>query len=216
MRNYFTLENGGERVDIKYDNIKKYSNFNIYQKSHYKRYEFANKNIFAGDIVGDMACGTGYGSVLISEKAKEVVAVDIDKKLIDKIKKRYKHVNNTKFICMNLLDLKYNNYFDKIISFETIEHFEESQILNVLSNFHNSMKQGGMLIFSVPYMQKNDYVARKMGFHKTFLIDENKIKKWLFKTKLELVSINYQNYQDHQIIDEIEKKDFIIITCKKN
>lgn len=216
IRNLFTLENRGERVDIKYSSKNNFNKFNIYQKSHYKRYEFAYKDISENDIVGDMACGTGYGSALLSNKAKEIIAVDISKETIKKISKRYNYINKIKFICLDLLNISYNNYFDKIISFETIEHLEEDKIIKIFSNFYNALKPNGSLIFSVPYMQKESEQAIKMGFHKTFLIDEEKIKKWLKETNFELFSINYQNYKTHEIKNNMEEKDFLIITTKKS
>ena len=50
------LENGGERMDINFFNMS-YDSFDIYQKSHYKRYEFACNFINNNDVVGDFACG---------------------------------------------------------------------------------------------------------------------------------------------------------------
>ena len=70
------LENGGERMDINYYNMD-YNNFNIYQKSHYKRYEFAKNFLLGNEVVGDFACGSGYGSVMMSEKSNFVYGHDI-------------------------------------------------------------------------------------------------------------------------------------------
>ena len=69
------LENDGERMDINYYNMD-YNSFNIYQKSHYKRYEMAKTQVKENYIVGDMACGSGYGSLMLSETGKEVYGVD--------------------------------------------------------------------------------------------------------------------------------------------
>ena len=84
----------------------------IYQKNHLRRYEFAKDIINFGDICGDFACGTGYGSVLISDKAKEIIGADLDKIVVDTIKKRYENINNniTFFDILYLFNLSCKHY----------------------------------------------------------------------------------------------------------
>jgi SAM-dependent methyltransferase len=160
------LENNGERMDIDYFNMR-YENFDIYQKSHYKRYEFARTLIDDDDIVGDMACGSGYGSMMLLEKCKEVYSVDIDPITINEVANRYKN-ENAYFVVGDLIDLKVENKFDKIVSFETLEHFTPDDFKKVIINFHRALKKDGKLIFSTPYNQERSEAS--MRFHKTFYI----------------------------------------------
>ena len=51
------LENDGERMDINYYDMN-FDRFDIYQKSHYKRYEMAKNLVKKDYIVGDMSCGS--------------------------------------------------------------------------------------------------------------------------------------------------------------
>lgn len=211
-----SLSGNGERVDLIYrDNID-FEKLDIYQKSHYKRYEFAQTLLNSSDICGDFACGTGYGSVMLSQKSFSVFGGDINSRVIKKIKKRYLKFNNINFVEINLLKLNYENKFDKIISFETIEHFKEADILNLFKVFNKNLKSGGQLIFSVPYMQERSENAIKMGFHLTFNIDENIIYKWLASSGFTINFCKYQNYQTHLISDYLEHKDFIICIATKN
>lgn len=211
-----SLSDDGERVDLIYrDNIN-FEKLDIYQKSHYKRYEFAQILLNASDICGDFACGTGYGSVMLSQKSFLVFGGDISNRVIKKIKKRYLKFNNINFIEIDLLKLNYENKFDKIISFETIEHFKEADILNLFKIFNKNLKSGGQLIFSTPYMQERSENAIKMKFHLTFNIDENKIYKWLTASGFTINLCKYQNYQTHLISDYLKNKDFIICIATKN
>lgn len=204
------LDGGGERVDINCLKKPDFNTFDIYQKTHWQRYLFCQELINPLEICGDFACGTGYGSAMMAQKAKSVIGVDVNLKVINAIGKRYKKQKNLFFIQKNLLDLDYQDYFDKIISFETLEHFEEQEILKLLRLFHLSLKKNGMLIFSTPYRQEPSPVALKMGFHKTFEIDETKINKWLQQTGFQLLYFKYQNYQSFDLFDELNHKDFII------
>lgn len=204
------LENNGERMDIDYFNMK-YENFDIYQKSHYKRYEFARTLMESDDIVGDMACGSGYGSMMLLEKCDEVYSVDIDSITIDEVAKRYQN-ENIKFVVGDLLNLQVENKFDKIVSFETLEHFTPEDLRKVLINFHRALKEGGVLIFSTPYNQEQSEASMK--FHRSFYITENTIQE-IFSDLFEIEYIKYQDYQTHVVKDDDGSKNFIIGVGKR-
>ena len=156
------LGNGGERVDIILKDNIDFDKLDMYQKNHFKRYSYANDKIEKGWIVGDFACGTGYGSIMLSQKAQKVLGADIDKIVIDKIRVRYNDNKNVEFINYNLLNIDIKNYFNCIVSFETIEHFYESDILKVLLIFNKALITGGILIFSTPFLQKKSEAALKL------------------------------------------------------
>lgn len=204
------MDGNGERVDIIYKLNPEFEKFDIYQKSHYKRYEFATNIITPGSVCGDFACGTGYGSVMLAQKAQYVIGADINAEMIKEIKTRYENVQNVEFIVADLLQLSYSSIFDFIISFETIEHFSENDIIKLLRNYKQAMKPNGRLMFSTPYMQEHGPAAQKLGFHKTFEINETKITNWLLATNLKPEYFKYQNYKMHIIQDELSIKDFII------
>lgn len=209
------LDNGGIRVDLVYKEKMNIEKLDMYQRSHYARYKFAQKQILKNSVCGDFACGTGYGSVMIAEKAKKVIGVDKDEKVISEIKKRYGYVKNVEFMKSDLLKLKFEHIFDFILSFETLEHFKEKDIIRLLNIYHRILKPNGIIIFSTPYMQIDSAPARKIGFHKTFFINQEKISNWLNKTHFELTSCKYQNYQTHEVSNNLETKDFIICIAKK-
>lgn len=205
------LENGGERMDINFFNMN-YESFDMYQKSHYRRYEFSKSLVSPEDLIGDFACGSGYGTIMLSKVCKNVLGVDIDSITINEINKRYSEIENVSFECKNILDIDYNNQFDKIISFETIEHFSEEEITIVLEKFSNSLKENGKLIFSTPYNQEQS--ENSMKFHKTFYIIEEKIEK-LLNPFFEVEEFYFQNYLTHDIEKSIEPKHFVICIASK-
>lgn len=207
------LEDKGERVDIRADRSDFLLNQN--DKCHISRYEFAASILNNDKIVGDFACGTGYGSVYLSKNALEVFGIDLNKKVIDRISKKYENIKNIKFINKNLLDIKYENFFDCIVSFETIEHLKEPEINELLKLFNKALKNNGYIVFSTPYMQEMSDIALKMGFHQTFLINEQKISGWLNKAGFGKELFKYQNYDLCKVEDTVKKKDFIIVIAQK-
>ena len=210
------LDNSGERVDILYSDAVNFNSLDLYQKSHYRRYEFAIANAIQGGISGDFACGTGYGTAMLAKHSQLAIGADINDNVIRTISMRYKNIDNITYIHANLLSLAYASYFDTIVSFETIEHFEEKYIPQLFAFFHKALKPGGKLIFSTPYRQQQSSEAIKMGFHRMFNIDENKIAQWLSGASLRSEHVKYQNYQTHEIQDRLDRKDFIICVARRD
>lgn len=210
------LESNGERIEIDISKNKiNYDKLDLYQKSHFKRYEFALTALTPAGITGDFACGSGYGSVMLSQKSTKVIGMDLNKHVVEQITKRYGKVENVEFVQGNLLNLSYSCMFDNIVSFETVEHLKEDYIPDLFKVFSRALKPGGRLVFSTPYMQAKSQEAVSMGFHLTFDIDENTIKGWLTANGLQAEIIKYQNYETHLIEDNLPKKDFIICVSKK-
>jgi len=209
------LQGGGERVDILYSRHVDFEKMDMYQKSHYRRYEFAQGFVRTHDVCGDLACGTGYGTVMLSKVASKVIGVDINHEVITAIKRRYKRMNNIEFVCASLIDLDYQEFFNKIVSFETVEHFHEEDICMLFEVFNRALVADGQLIFSTPYMQPKSPQATKMGFHQTFEIDEKTVQSWLSRAGFLTEIIKYQNYETHTIADHLEIRDFMICVARK-
>lgn len=209
------IENNGERVDINfYDyDIKK---FDKYQLSHFHRYNFVREYIKSSNIpawcIGDMACGSGYGSMLLLNGRNKVHGLDISSEAIEEISKRYSSEKFVSFFRQDLLTLNLWKLYDLIVSFETIEHLERGDIDKVLDNMHQALVDDGILIFSTPYDQEDSPQSRL--HHKTFHIKEDTIKEFL-KDKFEIIGTYYQNYEVHTPKEYLEEKKFIITIARK-
>lgn len=99
----------------------------------------------------DVGCGYGYGSYLLSQKAKSVVGIDLQKKRIDGAKNLYKDVENLEFKILDAFKLENifpENSFDVIIALEFIEHIKNP--LQFLQIARNLLSDDGLLILSTP------------------------------------------------------------------
>jgi cyclopropane fatty-acyl-phospholipid synthase-like methyltransferase len=214
IKGFFSnLENHGERVDIVFSNPVL---LDENEKCHLKRYQFASECIKGTDTVGDFACGTGYGTALLATKAATVLGIDIDSRVVSKIAQKYKHTPTISFKHGDLLQIDFVEQFDRIVSFETIEHFIETDIVKLLHLFNTALKPGGMLIMSTPYMQKDDRQALRAGFHKTFFINEEKIKEWLSQSMFDTLDFYYQSYDWPAVSKADVDKDFVICIAHKS
>ena len=111
------------------------------------RYRFALNFINEGDTCLDAACGSGYGSELISRKAKEVIALDVDEHALSFAES---HHRNGK-ISFHKADLTQplalpDACCEVIVSVETIEHIVDHDAF--LREFRRVLKPGGRLILT--------------------------------------------------------------------
>lgn len=136
-------------------------------------------------VVLDIACGEGYGTNILSEKAELVYGVDIDVKCIERAKQKYKR-NNVEFIVGNTSKIPLcDNSVDLIISFETIEHHDEHH--EMMLEFKRVLKTDGVVIISTPdklfYSDNRNYY------------NEHHVKE-LYKNEFrELIASHFSNFQ---------------------
>lgn len=119
-------------------------------QNHIDRYEFAKGFLVGNEKVLDTACGSGYGSKMLAEKASVVVGVDISEQAIGWANKQNKE-RNIDFLVGDLgsgLGFLPDNSFDVIVSFETIEHIANQDIM--LGEFKRILRPRGKLIISTP------------------------------------------------------------------
>ncbi len=121
---------------------------------HLAPYEYVRK--FAKEkIVLDAATADGYGAFHVGCVAKEVVGIDIDQEAIEKAKNAYKE-ESLKFLLENVLDIDFpEEYFDIVISCQTIEHIELDKLDRYLSEIHRVLKKGGMFFVSTLNLTHN-------------------------------------------------------------
>jgi len=150
--------NNGERYD---PNILK--KFGINDPHQINRYEFAKNFIKDGDTLLDIACGTGYGIKMLSEKTSSATGVDISPQAINYARNHYQR-EKINFLIADIF--KYEQPADVVLSFETIEHIGADIEQTILKLISLSKR---ILICSVPYNEKKD----NNRHHIHFEIQEN-------------------------------------------
>lgn len=124
---------------------------------HWHRYHFAAK-LIAGDEVLDVACGAGYGSALLAQRARHVVGADISATTIEHARNRYATVPNLEFRQADCAALPFTDAsFDTVVSFETIEHIDAQ--MQFLDEVRRVLRPDGVFILSSP--NKLEYSDRR-------------------------------------------------------
>jgi len=115
---------------------------------HYHRYALAARWCVNKRTL-DAACGEGYGSAMLSLMAASVEGVDVSPEAIGHARQRYGHLKDVGFQVADCTSLPYgDNEFDRVVSFETLEHLAEHDRL--LAEFRRVLKPDGCLILSSP------------------------------------------------------------------
>ena len=141
---------------------------------HLHRYQ-AVLEIIRNKKVLDAACGTGYGSALMSSVAQNVTGIDISGDTISHNQKIYADIKNLEFIEASIAELPFpDKSFDVIVSFETIEHVNEELQNSFLREIQRCLKDDGILIMSSPDKRTyTDLTGLTNEFHvKEFYYDE--------------------------------------------
>jgi SAM-dependent methyltransferase len=125
------------------------------------RTEHLARYIFAAEFIGrrglkrvlDAACGNGYGSRILAERAQIVEGADKNANLIERGIYRISAdaIQNVRLRAADLnggLGFFENGSFDCAVCFETLEHVEKDAAL--LREFARVLRKGGWLLLSVP------------------------------------------------------------------
>lgn len=114
---------------------------------HLHRYSIVNQYIKDKTVL-DIACGEGYGSFLMSNLANKVYGVDIDNDTIVAANLKYKK-NNLSFRHGSTSAIPLDdNSIDVIVSFETLEHHDEHEIM--MHEIKRVLKKDGLVVISTP------------------------------------------------------------------
>ena len=117
-----------------------------YWGEHAARYVFALPYVENKSVL-DIACGSGYGVGLMSEKAKLVTGVDVDAAAVREA--RGECGDNAAVLLGNGLGLPFaDETFDVVTSFETLEHLHERPAF--VLELHRVLRTGGTLLLSTP------------------------------------------------------------------
>lgn len=113
-----------------------------------ERYQYALRFCQDKDVL-DSACGCGYGSNILSHKARSVLGVDYSHEAVGYARKFWGNKNTTfKQFDLNS-DLTGLGNFDVIVSLETVEHLN-TPIIETCQKFYKILRPGGLLIMSHP------------------------------------------------------------------
>jgi 2-polyprenyl-3-methyl-5-hydroxy-6-metoxy-1,4-benzoquinol methylase len=117
---------------------------------HIKTYLYLSDKVKDKNVL-DVGYGYGYGTYILSHKAKSVVGIDLGEKRIEGAKNFYGNIQNIEFRLLDAFKLNSaftNGSFDIIIALEFIEHIKNP--LNFLQIARKLLSDDGLLVLSTP------------------------------------------------------------------
>ena len=128
---------------------------------HLARYEFLLPMVRTNDEILETGCGAGYGSCMLSHRARSVVAIDYSPAALRYARERYSAPNLTHLL-MNCHSLGFADAsFDLVVSFEVFEHLEQPD--TYLGECRRVLRPGGRLVLSTPNRSSWDIHMRSIG-----------------------------------------------------
>jgi 2-polyprenyl-3-methyl-5-hydroxy-6-metoxy-1,4-benzoquinol methylase len=121
--------------------------------AHIARYQLAAEIIPTGSIILDAACGMGYGSEVLATvaKAKQVIGIDTSDNAIIYANTAFSDsLRAIRFEQRDVSDLDSmeTEFFDAVVSFETLEHLENPT--DFMRHVTRLLRPGGIFISSIP------------------------------------------------------------------
>lgn len=202
------IENTGERFIPE-------SNDDELEIEHLQRY-YSIQGLVKDKTVLDAACGEGYGSYLLSLYANKVTGIDIDEKTVKHARDKYGESEKLNYVCGSVADLCMvkSHSIDVVVSFETIEHIDESSQRAFLADIYRVLKEDGILIMSTP--NKAEYTD-KYNFQNKWHIREFYIEEFVkfLNSKFSKVRLYQQYLEVASFLDCEELVDDRIQYCVK-
>lgn len=170
---------------------------------HCGRYVFARDFILKKNLatVLDIACANGYGTEILAKVCDKIIGVDKNDKYLKIARKR--KIKNANFVLFDInSNILENEKVDLIVSFETIEHIENTK--NFMKSIQSNLKKGGYLLLSVPnekYEQLDQFGNIIYPYHK-HIFSKKEIINLLNEYGFEIISILGQSLSNMIVSNE--------------
>jgi 2-polyprenyl-3-methyl-5-hydroxy-6-metoxy-1,4-benzoquinol methylase len=128
----------------------------------FARYVFATQYAAAKRVI-DAACGGGFGSAYLAERATSVLGLDLDDEMLRIARESFRR-DNLEFRRHDLNHpIEPHRRFDLVTSFETLEHVRDPQ--QCLRNLTSVLADDGMALISVPNGDKELAAGDTKDYH---------------------------------------------------
>lgn len=171
---------------------------------HIHRYEEVIKYLSGNETILDIACGSGFGTHLLSSRSTgKVYGGDLSSEAVNLSKNAWVK-DNLSYDIMDGTKLKFDDdFFDVVVSFETIEH--TTSFNEMVKEFKRVVKPNGIIYLSTPNIKinspsgiiKNPYHAQEWDY-----TELNNILRKHFK-KFKLYGQQYSRYIKKKSISQV-------------
>lgn len=123
------------------------------------RYKFIARIIKKTDYLLEVGCGSGLGSIFLSQHCSHVTGIDVKTTEIEEaiiLNKR----DNVSFIVQDFFNFPNGDLYDVLVALDVIEHLSEKQGLIFIEKAAKQLKPTGMMIIGTPSIYSYPYQSK--------------------------------------------------------
>ncbi|MFA6119438.1 MAG: class I SAM-dependent methyltransferase [Parachlamydiales bacterium] len=144
------------------------------------RYKFVSRLLKKTDKVLEVGCGSGLGSIFLSQHCLHVTAIDNKLTEIQEalaINQR----KNIKFEKNDLFNMDPQNDYDFVVALDVIEHLTEEQGIQLIKTMSKFLKKEGMLVLGTPSIYSYPYQGKLSRASHIKCYDQEELSKVIDK-----------------------------------
>ncbi len=146
------------------------------------RYKFPAKMFDGFDTAIEVGCGDAFGTPIVAQHVKKVLAIEPDARHIESNKKRLAKVKNIEFRQGAIQDLNLaDRSFDGAYSIDVIEHLDQHLNEPFVESQAKILKKNGVCIIGTPNITANDYASERSRVQHINLHSQKTLKELMEK-----------------------------------
>ncbi len=146
------------------------------------RYKFPAKMFDGFDSAIEVGCGDAFGTPIVAQHVKKVLAIEPDGRHIESNKKRLSKVKNIEFRQGTIQDLKLPKAsFDGAYSIDVIEHLDQHLNEPFVKSQAAILKKNGVCIIGTPNITANEYASERSRVQHINLHSQQSLNKLMSK-----------------------------------
>lgn len=126
---------------------------------HFARYKFVSKMLSGMENVLEVGCADAFGTRVVVQAVKNLVAIDIEPAFIHDVKERMCSKWNFSAQVHDIIQAPVPGKFDGAYSLDVLEHISTEYEDKFIANICASLSEQGVLIIGMPSLESQEYAS---------------------------------------------------------
>tara|TARA_B100000315_G_scaffold93883_1_gene86354 strand:- start:580 stop:1254 length:675 start_codon:yes stop_codon:yes gene_type:complete len=125
------------------------------------RYKFVSKMLSGKEAVLEVGCGDSFGSRIVLQEVKSLVAIDFDPILVNDVNKRMTDKWEYKCLEHDIISGPVIGKFDSAFSLDVLEHISPENENKFIKNISKSLDSKGVLVIGTPSIYSQKFASKQ-------------------------------------------------------